>query len=84
MVIMMIIDLLDHHHEHHRDEENIVVVDDIDIAVYVHHLVHVRRLQVHRLIVHVHHQVDHIEDIDVDDHVSRPFFPFSTIKPPFV
>lgn len=74
-MMLMIIDHLDHLLVHpHEVEENIVVEDDIDDVVDIHHhQVHVLRIQVHRLIVLVRHQVVHIEDIDADDHVSYSF-----------
>lgn len=67
------IDILDHHLDHHQDDEDVVVVENIVIVVDIHHHhpVHVLPLQVHRLIVHVHLPVVHIEDIDVDDQVRR-------------
>lgn len=65
------------HRQHRQDLEGIVAIDDIEIVVVVDihlHQVHVLPIQVHRLIVLVHHPVDHIEDDDVDDHVCFALF----------
>jgi hypothetical protein len=69
---MIMIDVRNRPQGHHQEEKHVVAIEDIVIVVDIHRLqVHDLPIQAHRLIVHVHHQVDHIEDIDVDDHVPR-------------
>jgi hypothetical protein len=65
--------ILDQHQDHQPEEDDVEVIDDIGIVVVIHHH-QVLLIQAHRLIAHVHHQVVHIEDRDVDDQVSFQFF----------
>jgi hypothetical protein len=77
----MMIDILDRHQDRHQEGKHVVVAENIDIVVDIHHhQLHGLPIQAHRLIVHVRHQVVHIEDIDVDDHVSFQFFLFFYFK----
>jgi len=71
--IMTLNTILDQHQDHQQEEDDVEVIDDIDIVAVIHHH-QVLLIQAHRLIAHVHHQVVHIEDRDVDDQVSFQFF----------